>query len=233
MAKSVTHILEEHDIPYMITFGTLLGAVRHKGFIPWDDDFDIFLFDDSYEKALEVLGNGLPASLFLENELSEPLYFHGFSHVKDAHTIALCKQYPQDNLYSHKGLSIDLYKAVRMRDCDLNQFLLKETLSYYERRHKVGSMSLQEFEQRSMSVKTKLDNLQEEQYRRDIFGMALPERFMEIDSVLPLKKYPFADTFFFGPSDPDKLLRSFYGDYMKLPPVENRVPHYDVVSLID
>ena len=55
MAKEIASILEDHDIPYQIAFGTLLGAVRHKGFIPWDDDFDFFLFDDSYEKAMEVL----------------------------------------------------------------------------------------------------------------------------------------------------------------------------------
>ena len=46
MAVVIRDILEAHQIPYFITYGTLLGAVRHKGFIPWDDDFDLYLFDE-------------------------------------------------------------------------------------------------------------------------------------------------------------------------------------------
>ena len=55
MAKSICSILEKNDIPYMLAVGTLLGAVRHQGFIPWDDDFDIFIFDDVYEDAIKCL----------------------------------------------------------------------------------------------------------------------------------------------------------------------------------
>ena len=56
MGKAVCDILEKNQIPYFIALGTLLGAVRHQGFIPWDDDFDLFLFDNSYEKAINCLG---------------------------------------------------------------------------------------------------------------------------------------------------------------------------------
>ena len=83
MGKTVCNLLEENGVPYMIAFGTLLGAVRHEGFIPWDDDFDLFLFDDSYGKAIEVLRDNLPDDMFLEDENSEPLYFHAWAHVKD------------------------------------------------------------------------------------------------------------------------------------------------------
>ena len=41
MAKAIKHVLENNNIPYFITYGTLLGAVRHRGFIPWDDDIDV------------------------------------------------------------------------------------------------------------------------------------------------------------------------------------------------
>ena len=54
MAKSICGILENNEIPYMITLGTLLGAVRHGGFIPWDTDFDLHLFDESYDVKLDV-----------------------------------------------------------------------------------------------------------------------------------------------------------------------------------
>ncbi len=51
----VDKICKENNIKYTIAYGTLLGAIRHKGFIPWDDDIDIMLVRDEYEKLLEVL----------------------------------------------------------------------------------------------------------------------------------------------------------------------------------
>ena len=68
MAVAIRDILEKNAIPYMLAYGTLLGAVRHKGFIPWDDDFDFYLFGDSYEKAIRCLRDELPADYFVEDE---------------------------------------------------------------------------------------------------------------------------------------------------------------------
>ena len=68
MAVVIRDILESHNIPYFITYGTLLGAVRHQGFIPWDDDFDFYLFDDSYDKAIHALRAEMPVNMFLEDE---------------------------------------------------------------------------------------------------------------------------------------------------------------------
>ena len=103
MGQVIANILSTHNIPHMITFGTLLGAVRHGGFIPWDDDFDFFLFDDTYDEAIKILRNELPVDMFLEDDKSEPKYFHGWAHVKDLNSEVYCEQFPQDNLYEHHG----------------------------------------------------------------------------------------------------------------------------------
>ena len=138
MAKSIRDILERHDIPYFITYGTLLGAVRHQGFIPWDDDFDFYLLAESYGQAMMVLNDELPDHLFLENEKTEPLYFHGWAHVKDLRSVADCSLFPQDNSYSHHGISVDLYKATKVKECEEKVFLLNEHINYLKRREQVG-----------------------------------------------------------------------------------------------
>ena len=232
MGKIIVHILEKNEVPYMITFGTLLGAVRHKGFIPWDDDFDLFLFDDSYDKAMNVLQKELPLDLFLEYEKTEPLYFHGWAHVKDVNSIASCDLYPQDEAYSHKGISVDLYKAVKIGENELEEFLLKEHMSYIIRRHKAGFLSDDYFEKTINNLSKKLNSIIHIKSKKNIYGMALPERYMLIEDVFPLKKIAFDSFMFYGPQNPEKLLTHFYGSYMNLPPIENRHPHYSNVIFI-
>jgi lipopolysaccharide cholinephosphotransferase len=229
MGIVIANILERNNIPYMITFGTLLGAIRHGGFIPWDDDFDMFLFNDSYDQAMKALAKELPSDMFLENAETEPLYFHGYAHVKDMNSIASCKQYPQDGLYEHKGLSIDLYRAYRMQECDLEEFLIKEHIAYLDRRFKIGSIDEDSYRSKQSMLHTQLNNLPIVNSRKDIFGMALAERSMDAEFVLPLKKVKFENTEFYAPSNPESILKSFYGDFMKLPPEDQRLPHYDDV----
>ena len=65
-----------------------------------------------------------------------------------------------------------------------------------------------------------------------VYGMALPEKSMEIKDVMPLKKIKFEDTEFYAPSDSAAILKAFYGDYMKLPSEDHRIPHYDEVLFL-
>ena len=66
--QEVDKICRKHDIKYWIDFGTLLGAVRHGGFIPWDDDLDISMLSSDYQKFMEVAPQELPDWLFLQNK---------------------------------------------------------------------------------------------------------------------------------------------------------------------
>ncbi|MBQ4477168.1 MAG: GNAT family N-acetyltransferase [Bacteroidales bacterium] len=231
MGNIIARVFEKHNIPYMITFGTLLGAVRHGGFIPWDDDFDFFLFDDTYEYAIEILRKELPDNLFLEDEKSEPLYFHGWAHVKDLNSEVYYEQFPQDNTYSHHGLSVDLFRCKKMKMSELCQYRKIQVEEYLQRKVLHRLISNEEYVKKLEFLTTKIESEEKDTIssNTEILAMAVPERYMEYKDVFPLKKYQFDKYLFYGPKDFDKILKHFYGDYMSLPKEENRIPHYSKV----
>lgn len=238
MAVVIRDILEKNQIPYFITYGTLLGAVRHKGFIPWDDDFDFYLFDDSYAKAMAVLNNELPNNLFLENSSSEPKFYHGWAHVKDLYSITECELFPDDGRYAHKGISIDLYRTKLIHEKEEQIFRLTEHLDYLNRKHSTSMMSEDEFKTRSMAIIKKLEIekvtlSQQKDLGREMYAFfVIYNDRLFLDEMFPLKKYAFENTEFYGPQNADALLSRCYGDYMRLPPVEKRRPHYSNVIFL-
>ena len=71
----VDKICKKHDIRYWLSSGTLIGAVRHNGFIPWDDDLDIEMMRSDYLRLMKVLPSELPEWLALQNDETDPNYF--------------------------------------------------------------------------------------------------------------------------------------------------------------
>ncbi len=236
MGYLIVKVLEKHEIPYMLAYGSLLGAVRHKGFIPWDDDFDLYLFDDTYDYAIEKLREELPADMFVEDEQSEPLYFHSWAHVKDMNSVTECSLYPQDMVYEHRGICVDLFKTHKIRCNEVNGFHYSESIKYLERRKKYGLITSAEYEVRKkkykkdfLSVESAYSTNNEEVYE------ILPVdncHCLKVDDVLPLRKYQFEGLDFFGPNDARFILTEIYGDYMTLPPIEERVGHYSSIRYI-
>ena len=228
MAKKIAQILESENIPYQIAFGTLLGAVRHKGFIPWDDDFDFFLFDETYEKAMDVLFKNLPHDMFLENEKTEKNYFHAWAHVKDLNSECTYEHYPQDSLYKHQGISVDLYRIKKIQAKDFANFRYEMALQYIERRKQLGFISEEEFVNRkkTFEIRKQKDVLDID---KEILAYPFDIGHQFTEDVFPLKKYKFENETFFGPNNADHILKMRYGNYMELPKEEDRIPHYSNV----
>ena len=80
-------ICRKHQIPYWLSSGTLIGAARHKGFIPWDDDLDIEMLRSDYLRLLKVLPQELPDNLALQTNETDPnyIFIYGKLRDKDSH----------------------------------------------------------------------------------------------------------------------------------------------------
>ena len=100
-------ICEKHNIKYILFSGTAIGAIRHKGFIPWDDDLDVAMLRTEYERFLEVAPKELNSEYYLQAEFSEhwPLYF---SKLRKNNTTCLEKYHPKDKKI-HQGIYIDIF----------------------------------------------------------------------------------------------------------------------------
>lgn len=107
MLKEIDRICKKHDIPYMLFSGTLLGTVREGGFIPWDDDADIVMLRDAYEKFLQVAPEELGAEFFLQKEFSEhwPMFF---SKLRKNGTTCIERYVPKDQK-THMGVYVDIF----------------------------------------------------------------------------------------------------------------------------
>jgi lipopolysaccharide cholinephosphotransferase len=234
MAVTIRDILNRHKIPYFICAGTLLGAIRNKGFIPWDDDFDMYIFDSVYSKAMMVLHDELPMNLFLENEDTEPFYFHSWAHVKDLNTICNCEQFPQDSLYKHKGISIDLYRYLTMKQREWPKFKYREGLGYLDKRHFYGFISEEEYNTRKKQFELQIEEREKKVSNPEelVFCSANSKYMMRYDCILPLSMVDFEGYKFYAPHNPDEFLTIVYKNYMSLPPENKRVPHYSNVLFL-
>ena len=231
MALVVKDILENNHIPYFLAQGSLLGAVRDGRFIPWDDDLDLYLFEDGYSHALRILRESLPDDLFLEDKLSEPLYFHDWAHIKDLTTECTCEQFPQDSYYAHKGLSIDLYIMYQMEEKNWPKFKYDKAIEYLRTMRSNMLISEEQYKVKAeLFHKQYIDRLHVVNDSTEIvFGSTVSSRIYKTEDILPLSSIEFEGYRFNAPNSCDGYLRTLYNNYMLLPPVEKRVPHYSSV----
>lgn len=107
MAIEVKNICKKHNIKYAIIAGTLLGAVRHKGFIPWDDDLDIGMLRNDYERFIKVCQHELRNDYFLQTWESDPGFALPFAKIRKNGTRFIEKNSSAANL--HCGIYIDIF----------------------------------------------------------------------------------------------------------------------------
>ena len=247
MLHKIDRVCRKHNITYTLFAGTALGAVRHGGFIPWDDDLDIIMLRPEYERFLALAPDELDSTAyFLQREFSEhwPMFF---TKLRKNGTACIERYIPRDSM-THQGIYIDIFPCDNLSDVPVkrrHQFLASKmviTQSLYRRGYLTDNLSKKLAMQlsRHLSVE-KLwayavnKREPESQMVHSFFGASsryeksiyLREWFKE--TVL----LPFEDGQFPVSAHYDELLTTLYGDYMTPTPVEKRGQkvHAEIVDL--
>ena len=238
LLQKTAEFCENNGLRYFLCGGTLLGAIRHKGYIPWDDDIDIAMPRSDYDRFVKIFNR--PENYYqVVNLETNPDYAYAFAKVYDNRTILKELHYPGDTF----GVYIDILPADGVKDAAqikkimlLHKLLNTKKANYYKRTfskkviNTLGKLLLLPFS--AHQIARWMDN----EARKYAFG-SLPTAGVIANPYGPgemVNKSVFEHDIyqeFEGckyriPIGYDTWLRSIYGDYMQLPPVEHRVAHH-------
>jgi lipopolysaccharide cholinephosphotransferase len=242
--RVVDDICCKNDIKYWLDGGTVLGAIRHKGFIPWDDDLDVCMLRGDYRRFIALAPKALPGDLFLQVCLKDLDYYLHWAKIRDKCSAMEEKAYRRARF--HKGIGIDiipcdffpranpltwlekfLAKAFRYRSKNLH-----EDMSADERVNFIASKFISllipiKVEQRVFTV---FKAMFKQSRQRVGYGIGTPfSGSFHYDTIFPLSEAEFEGCLFPVPKDPDRYLATLYGDYWELPPPDSRTPHCEKI----
>lgn len=243
-------ICNKHHLDYVLDSGTLLGAIRHRGFIPWDDDIDVGMPRHDYDIFLEIAQEELGDRYFLQNKKTDPESPYAFSKIRKDGTVF--KEYSTRNLRMHQGIFIDVFpydiceketfrdQAVRAKKA-YKKFLYcfipdvsgapQNTFAWHCKQrmrrilHYIYRVAFGRRIESELSTILRLNEGIDMPSYYSCFFYNKPVLFAKED-IYPLKRIKFEGYDLNVPCNSEKILMEMYGDYMKLPPVEQRRTHH-------
>lgn len=235
----IDRICKKHSISYWLSSGTLIGAARHGGFIPWDDDLDIEMMRDDYDRLMAVLPKELPTNLALQTHQTDPTYFFYYAKVRDRRSV-LSEGNNYDRMWKEQGIYIDIF-PLEKQPIAVHKISEKTVGHMY----KVWRTSTNDDEaikkvmrifHFNRSVVFPLLRCLCRLSGTDIItsGLGIPyhnPRYAK--DIFPLSTLKFEGMDFPVPKDYDHMLRLMYGDYMKLPPEETLTTHCAKLGFLD
>ena len=155
LLMQLDEVCKKHNLKYYITDGTMLGTVRHKGFIPWDDDIDVTMFRDDYEKLLKVAETEFKYPYFLQTEYSEPGCLRGHAQLRNSATTGILKT-EEGKFKFNQGLFLDVFVMDNViDDKKLYEQQKKDAEKYRKRAVKYARWSTRYYKQNTWQSKVK------------------------------------------------------------------------------
>ena len=245
MLKDIMELCDENGIEYYAYAGTAIGAVRHEGFIPWDDDMDIFMTRENYEKFEKVIKERNDKYKFVTIENTED-YFLLFSKVMLKGT--RFREWWANQVDFNPGIAVDIFTLEKLPKNNIRRFMHLKLIRILDRLISASILRYEgypKFQQIPVNIihyllkifhitpkflKTKClkhlkkyENTDSTVYV-DVCGIPNPHIFYK-DELESSKKVKFESIEIPLPNGNDRILKMMYGDYMKLPPEDERFNH--------
>lgn len=245
----VDRICKKHNIKYFLGGGTLLGAIRHHGFIPWDDDADIMMLREDYDKFCKIAQSELPKNMtFQSNETDKHCYYE-FAKIRLDNTI-FATGFAKNHKTMHNGLAFDIFCHDKTANSRLGQkihlgmtlFTRALVFNKWNNRKTDNGNRLQTaftnfciklfpirfslwLERKTLSFFKRKKNAKYlyDGMGRNVYNGSFPISYLDVAVYVDFEGYKLP-----VPKEYDKYLTFLYGDYMELAPLSTRLGCHEI-----
>lgn len=244
MLKKLSSIFEDNGIEFFLACGTSLGCARHEGFIPWDDDIDIYIHGYDYDKVKAVFSNGTIDNLQFQDYTTVQNYPYPFPKIVATDTVLV--EESLKHLSYHCGVYIDVFplveannnKMVRFVSEKIRYFRYSELKAYYFKfggAKKILNAIATSFVKPNKIQKKLYKQYKARQYSPLVVvdaGTFGKQALLDAYNFDGVEMMPFEGVSMPMPRGYKNYLIGYYGDYMKLPEESQRVARHHIKKLV-